>query len=172
MSVHHIKIKYILIALLFMGFNTLYAQIEVAEDVGSSLVSDVGLENLQSVSKVQSNLPQATANSVYIQQIGSNNNSSIHSQSGYSEINLVQNGNSNSADINVAAKTLNQNVLQNGNNNFLLEYGNTSGLNLERNIIQDGNNQGVVIFGSNTLTEKIQLNLQGNAKSITIRNFN
>ncbi|MRI02087.1 hypothetical protein GH721_16195 [Kriegella sp. EG-1] len=172
MGVHHIKIKYILIALLFVGFNTLYAQIEVVEDVGASLVSDVGLENLQSVSQVQSNVPQAASNAVYIQQIGSNNNSAVQTQTDYSTISLVQNGNANNADINVAAKTFSTNVLQNGNNNFLLEYGNAPSLNLERNIIQNGNEQNVVIFGSNTLTEKIQLNLQGNAKSITIRNFN
>ncbi|MEO9894671.1 hypothetical protein [Aurantibacter sp.] len=159
-------------ALLFVGFKVVYAQIEVAEDVGTSLVGDVGLENLQSVTQVQSNVPQAASNSVYIQQIGSNNSSLVQSKSDYSTISLVQNGNANNADIDVAAKTFSTNVLQNGNNNFLLEYGNSPSLNLERNIIQNGNEQNVVIFGSNSLTDKIQLNLQGNAKSITIRNFN
>lgn len=172
MGANKLKINITLFSIIFMGFCQIFGQSENSED-SSSLVTLLGPENLQYVSQVQQiNLPPTTSNSIFIQQIGSNNTSSLHIQAENKEINLVQNGNTNNATIDVTAKTISHNLLQNGNNNFLLEYGNTPNLDLERNIIQNGNDQGVVIFGSNSLTDNIILNLQGSSKTITIRNFN
>lgn len=155
-----------------MGFCQIFGQSENNED-SSSLATLLGPENLEYVSQVQQvNLPTTSSNAIFIQQIGSNNTSSVYIQAKNKEISLIQNGNANNAKIDLAAKTITHNLIQNGNNNFLLEYGNTPNLNLERNIIQNGNDQGVVIFGSNSLTDNIILNLQGSSKTITIRNFN
>lgn len=161
-----------LFAMIFMGFCQILGQSENTED-SSSLITLLGPENLQYVSQVkQVNLPTTTSNSIFIQQIGSNNLTTANIEAKNKEIKIVQNGNANNANLDVSAKTITHNLLQNGNNNYLLEYGNTPNLDLERNIIQNGNDQGVVIFGSNSLTDKIILNLQSSSKTITIRNFN
>jgi len=173
MGAINLKNNITLLAFVLMVCGQIFGQSENNEDSSSTLVTQLGLENLQYVSQVQQiNLPPTSSNSIFIQQIGSNNTSSVHIQAQNREISLVQNGNANDAKIDLAAKTITHNLLQNGNNNFLLEYGNTPNLNLERNIIQNGNDQGVVIYGSNSLTDNIILNLQGSSKTITIRNFN
>ena len=173
MGANTFKNNITLFALIFMGFCQIFGQSENNEDDSSSLVTRLGPENLQHVSQVQPlDLSTTTSNSIFIQQIGSNNTSAVNIQAINKEINIIQNGNANRANIDLATKTVTHNLLQNGNNNFLLEYGNTPNLDLERNIIQNGNDQGVVIFGSNSLTDNIILNLQGSSKTITIRNFN
>jgi hypothetical protein len=166
------KNKIALLVLVLMGFFQGFCQNENLEHAPSTIVTLLGSENLQFVSEVQPAIPIANSNSVYIEQIGIDNiiNTNIRAES--SEINLVQNGNSNTVDLSVNAKTMVHNIMQNGTNNYLQEYSNTSNLNLERNIQQNGNDQRVVIYGSNTLTDNIILNLQGNSKTVTIRNFN
>lgn len=165
--------KYTTLAVfVLIGFCQIFGQVENVEDSSSSLIMSLGPDNLQAFSQIQGDLPIISSNSIYIQQIGMNNTTLTNVRADYSEINLVQNGNTNRASINVDGRTVIHNVVQNGNNNFLLEYGNTPNLNLDRNITQNGNGNGVVIFGSNSLTDKMILNLQGNSKTITIRNFN
>lgn len=172
MGTNMLKKSTILVALIYLGICQTFGQAENTEETSSSLVESLGPENLQVISETRANLPTITSNSIYIQQIGSGNSASANIRTKNSEFNLLQNGNSNRAKIDVAGKTVIHDLVQNGNNNFLMEYGNTPNLNLERSIIQNGNDNGVVIFGSNSLTDKIILNLQGSSKTITIRNFN
>ena len=165
--------KNILIAAMALfGLCQTFGQDESNDETSSALVERLGPETLQVTTQTQYNLPTIVSNSIYIQQIGSGNSASAYLQGKNNELNLVQNGNSNRAKIDVAGKTVLHNLVQNGNNNFLMDYGNSANLNLERNIIQNGNDQNVVIFGSNALTDKLILNLQGSSKTITIRNFN
>ncbi len=172
MDTNMLKKNITIVLVLFLCICQTFGQDENAQETSSALVERLGPENLRSVSEAQVNLPTITSNSIYIQQIGSGNSASANIRTKNSEFNLLQNGNSNRAKIDVAGKTVVHNLVQNGNNNFLMEYGNTPDLNLERSIIQNGNGNGVVIFGSNSLTDKIILNLQGSSKTITIRNFN
>ncbi|MGB6151420.1 MAG: hypothetical protein WBG48_05460 [Pricia sp.] len=117
--------------------------------------------------------PSANASgSAYIYQIGNDNIGKIKTYGENNAVELVQNGNANRADINVSANTVVHSTLQNGNGNVFLEYGKASHLNLERTILQNGNHQNLSIFGSNSLTESIQLNMEGDAQALTIRSFN
>ncbi|MGI9550322.1 MAG: hypothetical protein ACR2MT_03910 [Aurantibacter sp.] len=173
MDTNMLKRNILIAVMAFLGICQTFGQDKnTAEETSMSLVESLGPENLQIVLETQIDLSTITANSIYIQQIGSGNSATANIQTENNELNLLQNGNSNRTKIDVAGKTVLHNLVQNGNNNFLMEYGNSSNLNLERNIIQNGNDHGVVIFGSNSLTDKIILNLQGNSKTITIRNFN
>ena len=123
---------------------------------------------------VQAPLPASATNSgsAYIYQIGADNQGNLLLQGENNEVQLMQYGNANRADIRLSGKSVVHHTLQLGDGNQLFEYGNTSNLNLERSILQNGNNQSISIFGSNSLTENLRLNVQGNAESITIRNFN
>ncbi|MFS4448185.1 hypothetical protein [Maribacter sp. 2307UL18-2] len=160
------------ILFLLLALDQCYGQDKSSGEHTSTLVEQLGTENLQTVSQTQILLPEVESNSVYIQQIGSNNSSLVNIRATNSQFDLIQNGNANSVRIKAIGETLKHTLTQNGNNNLLLEYGNTPNLDLERNIIQNGSNQGVFIYGSNALTDKIFLNLQGSSKTITIRNFN
>lgn len=159
-------------AVFVLGISQIFGQVENTEETSLSLVESLSPEILQVVSETQVNLPSNLSNSIYIQQIGTDNSASVNLQTTSNELNLLQNGNSNLARIDISAKAAIHNIAQEGNGNFLIEYGNRPDLTLERNINQNGNDHGVVIFGSNSLTDNIFLNLQGNSKTITIRNFN
>lgn len=162
----------ILLGLILISFYQGHSQIENTDRPSSNLITDMGIETLQSVSEVRINHLVTDENSIYIQQIGTNNSASATIYSKSKDVNLVQTGYTNQAKINLAGETVNHHVIQNGNNNLFLEYGNSPNLNIDRTIIQEGNNQGIVIFGSNALTDKLILNQQGSSKTISIRNFN
>lgn len=160
------------VGILLLAIGHCFGQEEGNAVNASTIVEQLGPENLQTVSATQLPFTPTAPNSVYIQQIGTNNSSLVDITATDGQFELLQNGNANRAKITVVGETLNHTLLQNGNNNLLMEYGNTPNLDLERNIIQNGNNQGVFIYGSNTLTDKLFLNVQGSSKTITIRNFN
>ena len=158
--------------LLGIGFYQGNAQSENIEKTSSILASDLDLENFRSVSQAQMNSAGTDDNSIYIQQIGSSNIASATIYGKNKELKLVQNGQANAAKIILSGESVTHNIFQNGNGNLFLEYGSTPNLSLDRQIIQDGNHQGVVIFGSNSLTDKLMINQQGGLKTVTIRNFN
>lgn len=162
----------ILLSLILIGFHQGYSQLQSINESSSKLVTDLGIEARHSIPEVMTRTIIADENSIFIQQIGTNNTASATIYSKNRDVNLVQTGYANQSKIHLAGETVTHNLIQNGNNNLFLEYGNSPNLNLERNIIQDGTDQGVVIFGSNTLTDKLILNQQGSSKTITIRNFN
>ena len=165
--------KYRILFLLFgIGFYQGNAQSESVKKTSSTLVSNLDLENLRSTSEVQMHSAAVDDNSIYIQQIGSSNTASATIYGKNKGLNLVQNGHANATKIDLSGESVTHNILQNGNGNLFLEYGSAPNLSLDRQIIQDGNNQGVVIFGSNSLTDKLMINQQGGLKTVTIRNFN
>ncbi len=162
----------ILLSLFAIGLYQGYAQNDNTKKKSSTLVSNLDFETLQSVSEALMNNSVTPDNSLYIQQIGSSNTASATIHAKNKGINLVQNGHNNEAKIDLSIESVTHNILQNGNGNLFLEYGATPNLSLDRQIIQDGNNQGVVIFGSNSLTDKLMIHQQGGLKTVTIRNFN
>ncbi|MGB6152197.1 MAG: curlin repeat-containing protein [Pricia sp.] len=162
----------ILFGLILIGFYHGNAQSENTGHSTSTLITDLDIETLSPVSEGRMKGEVTDENSIFIQQIGSNNTASATIYGKNKEANLVQTGYANRVKINLAGKTVTHNLLQNGNNNLFLEYGNSPKLNIDRRIIQEGNNQGIVIFGSNSLTDKLILSQQGSSKTITIRNFN
>jgi hypothetical protein len=111
-------------------------------------------------------------NNILIKQIGSNNmvNADIVAQS--SNIVLYQNGNTNKAWLDQTTKSATGIIEQNGDNNYFSEYANATKLNLERSIYQQGKSNQVMIYGSNSLTEKLKVHVSGLARTVTIRNFN
>jgi len=111
-------------------------------------------------------------NTILIEQIGVDNTINAVTNTQSSDIVLNQFGDFNKAMLDITAKTTASTIDQNGNNNYFGEYANAPKLNLERAVNQQGNSNQVIIYGSNSITEKLQINLTGNAESVTIRNFN
>lgn len=127
-------------------------------------------QNQQNVIR-NSNINQ-TGNSVFINQIGTNNQAVVNTQSSSSEINVVQNGAGNDVLLDVAAERIEETIVQNGNSNSYLHI-NPFRLNYQgAEILQSGNNQNIEWFGGNTLSEKLKINMQGENKSLIVRSYN
>ena len=111
-------------------------------------------------------------NNVFIAQIGADNLVKVNTQSTNSDIDLFQNGNQNKILLEIAAITIEETVIQNGNNNVFSDYS-TYGLNYHSaEIMQTGNSNNLTWFGGNSISEKIIVNMQGDSKTIIVRNFN
>jgi len=113
-----------------------------------------------------------STNNVNIKQIGSFNMVTTNTISSQSEIELLQNGNENNIDLELNALKISEKVIQNGNRNNFTDI-NTFGANLhEAEIIQNGNNQSLTWYGSNSISARMKVNMQGNDKILEVRSFN
>lgn len=110
-------------------------------------------------------------NEVFINQTGDFNETHIRVKANNSTIDLLQNGNSNVALLDLTANDLSNKIVQNGDQNRLYNFSNNPAQNQKMNIIQNGVNQDITIFGSNSLSENLIINMQGNDRSIIVRNF-
>ncbi len=111
-------------------------------------------------------------NMVFINQIGENNQVDSYTNASTSSIQILQNGNQNKVYLDISADTIDELVIQNGNNNTLLDYSTFGVKSHELQLIQNGNNQNLTWYGGNSISEKMKITMQGESKTIIIRNFN
>lgn len=111
------------------------------------------------------------SNSVYVSQIGNNNDLVSTTKSTESTIVVIQKGNENSTVLDINSAKLSEMVVQNGDNNTVLDYGLFKSDVRNATINQTGDNQNLTMFGSNSLSEKMKVSMQGQDQSIIIRNF-
>ena len=152
-----------------------FAQNTVEEVRSSDIIKEFGLFNTvqnASINPIQISTISYDSNSIYIDQIGSNNIISLKSFTESSTIDLTQNGNNNMVKLNFTALSAVENFHQLGDNHYLAAYGNTPSLNLQRTVNQTGSGQRLTIHGNNSISEKMQLNMKGATSTIIIRNFN
>lgn len=146
------------------------------EDVRpQDLIQEFGLEVISpnfSVNPSQIAPTPNPSNTIYIEQIGINNNIQVKTEVERSALDLVQDGSNNVMKINYMALTSRESILQQGNNHYLASFGKTPTLNLDRTIQQNGYGQHLTIHGNNSISEKIKLNMQGASSTVVIRNFN
>ncbi|QXP59767.1 hypothetical protein [Olleya sp. HaHaR_3_96] len=112
-----------------------------------------------------------TNKSIFIAQIGDDNDLISNSKSLESTIVIVQNGDENLAVLDLNSKKINETVIQHGDNNAFLDYSPFKSDVRNATINQTGDNQNLTMFGTNTLSEKIKISMQGQGQSIIIRNF-
>ena len=116
-------------------------------------------------------LRNSNGNNVYIQQIGQGNiiNSSISSSDAM--VNLDQRGDENEISLNVNAGKVEYNVVQTGNNNYLQDHTFKPQETAQLNLRQEGNENEVIKYGANSITNKMEFNIEGNSKLLIIRSF-
>ncbi|MBT0608277.1 curlin repeat-containing protein [Aequorivita echinoideorum] len=127
----------------------------------------------QNSQNVQRNSISGEANnSVFINQIGTNNQAIVNTQTNSSDINIAQNGVNNEVFLNVSGERIEETIVQNGNSNryfhvnpFRVNYQATQ-------ILQNGNNQNIEWFGGNSISERLKISMQGESKSMIIRSYN
>ncbi len=134
----------------------------------ASALSFISSQNQQTARSNQA----ATGSSVFINQIGSNNEAQVKVNAANSFVNLLQNGLSNLMLVDVTAAEINQNLTQNGESNRFYNFSNNPSAIQNMEILQNGINQDITIFGSNSLSENIKINMQGSDRSLIVRNFN
>ncbi|MCT8338519.1 hypothetical protein MG296_00495 [Flavobacteriaceae bacterium TK19130] len=111
-------------------------------------------------------------NSVFIRQVGDYNTAVSRTQSQQSDVDIIQLGDRNYSYLNLNATTIENRVVQNGDDNIFMDFGVFRSQYHGTEVIQDGDNQTFTRFGSNSISEKLKVNMQGDDSSIIIRNFN
>ena len=134
----------------------------------ASALSFISSQNQQAARSNQA----TTGSSVFINQIGSNNDAQIKVSANSSFVNALQNGFSNLMLIDVTAFDITQNITQNGESNSFYNFSNNPSAIQNMEILQNGINQDITIFGSNSLSENIKITMQGSDRSLIVRNFN
>jgi hypothetical protein len=167
--------KTLMVLFIFTMSSTCLAQNVVEESRPLNLIKEIGIENMQSnfsINPVQMGNILSHTNNIYINQVGSNNIITVNTVIESSSIDLVQNGKNNIMRLSFSAKTAADIIHQQGDNHYLAAFGKAPSLNLQRTVNQSGYGQNLTIHGSNSLSEKMQLNMKGSASTIIIRNFN
>jgi hypothetical protein len=118
------------------------------------------------------NIAVSNSGSIFIEQIGSGNSLVANTRSKTSDFAFSQSGDTNTIYLDINATSISQNIIQTGSKNqFLNITTNLFGLH-SAEIVQNGNNQDITLYGNNNLSNKIKIYMQGNDKSLIVRNFN
>ena len=111
-------------------------------------------------------------NAVFISQIGDNNEVNSNTTSNESDINFLQIGNSNLATVDLRSNVIKQSVFQLGNNHSVLDVNVIKNASHNIQVNQTGNNQNLTLFGSNSISEKLKVSMQGQNQTVIVRSFN
>jgi len=172
------KNKSILLALIVLLF---YENIAIAQtykaDKSEAVFTNFSGKNIEnnflaSNTIIENNNVFSDENTIFIEQIGDDNFVKTKTKSKVSEINLYQNGNQNSIYLDLTAKTIEETVLQEGNNNYFLDFSSYGVDFHSAEVVQQGNNHNITWFGGNSISEKIKIKMEGDNKTIIVRNFN
>ena len=85
---------------------------------------------------------------------------------------MFQSGYQNNIYLDVNAENIDESITQVGNNNAVIDFS-TYGVDQHQlNISQTGNNQNLTWFGGNSIAENMKVTMQGESKTVIVRNFN
>ncbi len=124
----------------------------------------------QNLNPLNSSSVSAT-NSIYIQQIGNNNSLVANTRTVAGRMNVLQAGNRNEVAVDVTSALLDENIIQWGRNNSFIDINGGASLLHRANVLQRGTNQNLIWLGSNSLSEKIRVNMSGQKQTVIIRNI-
>ena len=126
-------------------------------------------KNLNSVI-TNSNNNFSSYNSVFIRQIGNNNDIVSNSQATKKNINLYQHGDENKIDLKIKAKKIDETVIQRGFSNSFLDLNPNGSYSHKASVFQRGKNQNLVLLGNNSISKQMTVNMKGKGQTILIRN--
>lgn len=109
-------------------------------------------------------------NAVFVEQIGSNE-AIISVTSSQSNVEVFQKGNNNYVDLDYKAAEISSLVVQEGNNNTATDYVHYSQDAANTVITQYGDNLTVQKFGSNSITNGLQINMTGSDKTVIVNSY-
>lgn len=109
--------------------------------------------------------------SVFLKQIGQDNQAKIQVASKATDINILQNGNDNDVNLNYDVKTVSTTLQQNGNNNYVIDNVINPTEDVSLQLKQNGSNLNFERFGSNELSKNIKFNQTSASPTVIIRSF-
>ena len=109
-------------------------------------------------------------NSVFIRQIGNNNDIVSNSQATKKNINLYQHGDENKIDLKIKAKKIDETVIQRGFSNSFLDLNPNGSYSHKASVFQRGKNQNLILLGNNSISKQMTVNMKGKGQTILIRN--
>ena len=166
-----------------MGALLLITQISYGQTYNETTSDEESvISNIELSKSVLSNLGIGTGtnprnatiegNSVFLEQIGQYNTTSIKTRTESSEINVLQDGNRNDVDITYEANTAIADLVQNGNNNQIVDFVIDENADISLDLIQDGNNLKFVREGVNSLTKSLKFKQTEASPVLIIRSYN
>ena len=161
-----VKIFQLLILLFFS--NIIFAQ-NSDDLLVKSNKEFLNKKNLNSVI-TNSNNNFSSYNSVFIRQIGNNNDIVSNSQATKKNINLYQHGDENKIDLKIKARKIDETVIQIGLSNSFLDLNPNGNYSHKASAIQTGKNQKLILAGNNSISKKMIVNMKGKGQTILIRN--
>ena len=152
-----------------LSFNALAqdqkAVLQVIEHKGQLLFQDNANEQMNPAVLQQDNV-------ISVSQIGNYNSVTTSVQTQISNLSYNQQGAYNEMDIVATGREVNHNIVQYGDNNSFDNFSVNPASQQSIELIQKGNNQNVSIFGENSMSKNMKVSLEGNDKTLIIRNFN
>ncbi len=139
--------------------------LQVVEHKGQLLIQNAPKEILNQTAIQQDNV-------VAVLQIGHNNTVQTVVQSHTADLTYTQQGDNNHIDIIAKGEDIRHNIAQYGDQNSFESYNYNSSAQQTLELIQQGNQQEVSIFGENSMSKDMKITLEGNDKTLIIRNFN
>jgi len=151
----------------------LFSNIIIAQNSDDLLVKSnknfLNKKDLNSVITSNSN-NFSSYNSVFIRQIGNDNDIVSNSQATNKNINTLQFGDENKIDLKIKARKIDETVIQLGLSNSFLDLNPNGNYSHKATAIQTGKNQNLILAGNNSISEKMLVNMKGKGQTILIRN--
>lgn len=158
-----VRITYYMILFLSLVFTTMmYSQQLTLNQLQDLTISSRGFVVVKA--------PQTTSN-IYIEQIGINNAINTFIDAEESAVSYQQYGDSNEIDLDVVVKKLEEQIVQFGDDNYIFERVYNPSLSSQLQVQQAGDNLTLEKYGVNSLSERMRISMQGNGRTLIIRNF-
>ncbi|WP_435579594.1 hypothetical protein [Gilvibacter sp.] len=158
----------ILLFMLVVSIGGIQAQ-TYADETNTAQQQEVLSQTQQQSTEVA--IAAQSSNTVFIDQIGENNNVRIDNSALQSNFAITQIGQDNIVNLQLRADLINQQVVQRGTNHLVNDFSLNSRVH-NLTIVQEGESQNFVFHGGNSITEDMKVSMQGQNQSIIVRSFN
>lgn len=152
--------KIVVIFILLIGSPKVISQ--------ENTLTEIAIINQNVDYKLTATISQNQTNNAIITQIGNQNHNQNTIIANHSIIQVYQNGHFNLTDIYRVENEVNEYIIQNGNGNSINEMSIGNYNTIDNQYIQNGNNNRITSFGSNSISENLKIQINGNNAAIIV----
>ncbi|WP_264549872.1 hypothetical protein [Flavobacterium sp. N2820] len=152
--------KIVVIFILLIGSPKVISQ--------ENTLTEIAIINQNVDYKLTATISQNQTNNAIITQIGNQNHNQNTIIANQSIIQVYQNGHFNLTDIYRVENEVNEYIIQNGNGNSINEMSIGNYNTIDNQYIQNGNNNRITSFGSNSISENLKIQINGNNAAIIV----
>lgn len=152
--------KIVIIFILLIGSPKVNSQ--------ENTLTEIAIINQNIDYKLTATISQNQTNNAIITQIGNQNHNQNTIIANQSIIQVYQNGHFNLTDIYRVENEVNEYIIQNGSGNSINEMSIGNYNTIDNQYIQNGNNNRITSFGSNSISENLKIQINGNNAAIIV----